>query len=61
MKALSIIIFCFSVSISFGQNDLPNREASKLELALDSIEFYSQDLEESPYFVTENVLQIFPG
>ncbi len=58
-------LFLFSVLflglISSAQNDKSNRDAFKLEIAIDSINFYEQNVERSPYFVKEKVLQIYPS
>ncbi len=57
-------ILLLLILISFGvnaQNDKPNRKPFNLELAVDSINYYQQKIEETPYFVKENILQIYPS
>jgi len=44
-----------------AQNDQPEREAFKLKVTVDTLNYYSQDLPKSPYFVAEKVLQIYPS
>lgn len=51
----------FQSIISFAQNDIVTREPYKLQLAVDKENYYSMDVEKSPYFVKENILQIYPG
>lgn len=46
---------------SYGQDDNAFRKPFKLTLAVDSLRFYEQEIEKSPYFVKDNILQIFPG
>ena len=50
-----------SIGITFAQNEKPNREPFVLKLAVDSIHFYQQEIQKSPYFVKDNILQIFPS
>ena len=44
-----------------SQNQKPTREPFKLEVAIDAKQYYSMDVTETPYFVKEKVLQIYPG
>lgn len=53
-----IIISIFSVS-SFSQNNKENREAYSLEIAANETQQYGMDIQESPYFVKEKILQIY--
>lgn len=55
------MLICLSSVWTSAQNDAPNREAFTLTLPVDSVNYYEQEVPESPYFVKENVLQIFPG
>lgn len=50
-----------SMGISFAQNEKPNRLAFTLTLAVDSVNYYQQEIKASPYFVKDNILQIFPS
>ncbi|NRA12912.1 MAG: hypothetical protein HRT57_13230 [Crocinitomicaceae bacterium] len=61
MKLIILALFCVFGSMTFAQNDLPNREAFSLVLPVDSINYYRQEIEATPYFVATNVLQIYPG
>ncbi|MEM0518681.1 MULTISPECIES: hypothetical protein [Aequorivita] len=58
---ITLIIFLISIGISFGQNEKPNREPFVLKLAVDSVNYYQQEIQKSPYFVKDNILQIFPS
>ena len=55
-----ISILFFNCSL-FAQNDKKEREPFKLELGVDKEQYYSMDVQKSPYFVKENILQIYPG
>ena len=50
-----------SVGIMNGQNDNPNREPFVLTVAVDTINYYQQDVDKTPYFVHNHILQIFPS
>ena len=50
-----------TIGISFSQNEKPNREPFTLKLEIDSINYYQQEIQKSPYFVKDNILQIFPS
>lgn len=55
-----ILLLFFGVSLN-AQNEKPEREAFKLKVAIDSINFYQQDVSKSPYFVKNKILQIYPS
>lgn len=61
MKNIIILLFVSISSICFAQNDKPQRDAFKLKLAVDEEQYYKMDIDQSPYFVHEKILQIFPG
>lgn len=61
MKQLIPLLFCLLNAWTFAQNDSPKRDAFTLTLPVDSVNYYQQEIAESPYFVKENVLQIYPG
>ncbi|KOS05052.1 hypothetical protein AM493_02645 [Flavobacterium akiainvivens] len=61
MKNLLITTFMLLGLMAFAQNDLPNREAFTLKLAVDNDQFYEMDVEKSAYLPAEKVLQIYPG
>ena len=58
---LTLSIFLISIGLTYAQNEKPNREPFILKLAVDSINYYQQDIRKSPYFVKDNILQIFPS
>lgn len=60
-KTIVSILLIFSFWNVFGQNEKPLREAFTLTLAIDGKQFYEQKVEESPYFVKDQILQIYPG
>lgn len=57
---LILLINIFSVSTS-AQNETQFREEFTLEISVDSVQFYQQEITKSKYFVKEGVLQIYPG
>ena len=60
-KTLSILVLLiFGISLN-AQNEKPEREAFKLIVAIDSVNFYQQDVAKSPYFVKDKILQIYPS
>ncbi|WP_124981478.1 hypothetical protein [Nonlabens xiamenensis] len=58
---ITILIFLISIGITFAQNEKPNREPFVLRLAVDSENYYQQEIPNSPYFVKDYILQIFPS
>lgn len=58
MKKIFIIIFAFALNFLHAQDKI-NREAYKLNLAVDAEQYYSMDVPQSPYFVNEKMLQIY--
>ncbi|MFT7612436.1 MAG: hypothetical protein ACI9J3_001396 [Parvicellaceae bacterium] len=58
--ALTLLTIVF-LHASYGQNDLPNRESYVLTLPVDGVQFFEQKIESSPFFVHDNILQIYPG
>ena len=62
MKKILTLAFLLFIGItSNAQNNKPKREAFKLKVAIDSLNFYQQDIPESPYFVEDKILQIYPS
>ncbi|MHB9141760.1 MAG: hypothetical protein ACYC25_07805 [Paludibacter sp.] len=55
------ILLCTSFVLVFGQNEKINRDEFTLKLPVNGTQFYEQKVDKSPYFVKENVLQIYPG
>lgn len=58
---LLTVILGISFAFTYAQNEKTNREEFILKLPVDEKQFYQQKIENTPYFVKENVLQIYPG
>lgn len=58
MKKIVLIINLFIVSTSIAQS---NRQAFTLNIAANETQQYKADIQESPYFVKEKILQIYCG
>jgi len=58
--ALSIITILI-MTHCYAQTEHLNRKPFTLKLAVDSVNYYEQEIKESPYFVSDEVLQIYPG
>ena len=58
MKKLLVIISFFFFNFISAQDKI-DREAFKLNLAVDSEQYYSMNVPKSPYFVKEKILQIY--
>ncbi|PCJ64880.1 MAG: hypothetical protein COA58_11440 [Bacteroidetes bacterium] len=61
LKTLLTIILSLTLGFTYAQNEKTNREEFVLKLPVDGEQFYEQQVDKSPYFVKENVLQIYPG
>jgi len=61
MKNPILILLTLSSFLCSSQNDKPQRSAFTLKLAVDSVQFYEQEIKASPYLVKEKVLQLYPG
>ncbi|MBL3549440.1 MULTISPECIES: hypothetical protein [Chryseobacterium] len=59
IKKIIILISCVVVNFYFGQSEY--RDAFTLKLKVDSVRFYQQEIKKSPYFVKDDILQIYPG
>jgi hypothetical protein len=58
------LLFCLLWIISiptFSQNENDFRNEFVLKIPVDGKQYYEQKIERTPYFVHENVLQIYPG
>ena len=55
------IILSLSSVLAFAQNEKTNREEYTLKLPVNGKQFYEQKVNKSPYFVKDDVLQIYPG
>jgi len=60
-KVIMTILISLSFTFTYAQNEKPNREAFTLQLPVDEEQYYEQEVQNSPYFVKEKVLQIYPG
>lgn len=55
---LSLLLLCV---LGFGQNKKEFRESFTLTLAVDSTQYYKQEVLRSPYIPKDDILQIYPG
>ncbi len=55
---ISLSMICL---FSYSQNENAFREEFTLKLPVNSKQFYEQTVSRTPFFVKENILQIFPG
>lgn len=56
------IALCISLIFVYAQdNDKVNRDAFTLKLPVNRKQYYEQEIKSTPYFVKENILQIYPG
>ena len=60
-KKLTLILILISFGIMHAQNEKSHREPFLLKLAVDSVNYYKQDIKKSPYFVKDHILQIYPS
>ncbi len=62
LNQVIISILLFVTNIVFAQsNSKELREPFVLKLSVDSINYYEEAIGEKPYFVKENILQIYPS
>lgn len=61
MKKLILLITLILSSSLHSQNEKPTRNSFKLDIAADETHQYSMEVKESPYFVKENIIQIYCG
>jgi hypothetical protein len=61
LSAVLTLILSLTFGYTFAQNEKPDRDEFTLKLPVDGEQFYEQKVEKTPYFVKENVLQIYPG
>jgi hypothetical protein len=59
-KIFLVLVLMLSLSL-IAQNEKPFRSAYKLEIAANETQQYAMDVQESPYFVKEKILQIYCG
>lgn len=63
MKVTTLISsFVLTTAICFGQtNDLPQRDAFQLNIAVDDTSFYNAEIKASAYILPDNTIQLYPG
>lgn len=57
-----IILSTFLILSIFinAQNEKPDRASFTLTMAIDTVNFYQQEVPKAPYFVKDKILQIYP-
>lgn len=60
MKTFFLLLLILFSSLSFSQNEKDNREPFYLNIVVDSDNNYGMDVQASPYFVKDDILQIYP-
>lgn len=61
MKNYLFLLFLAFSTISYAQNEMPQRSKFKLKMAIDESNKFEADIPESPYFVKEKILQLYCG
>lgn len=62
MKKNLLLLILNIISVNFySQNEKPFRENFTLELSVDTLNYYKQEIKKSPYFVKEKMIQIYPS
>ena len=63
MKKMALMLsFVFPTAFCFGQtNNLAQRDAFKLKIAVNDTNFYSADIKSAAYVLPDNSIQIYPG
>lgn len=61
VKTLLTALFALTLSFAHAQNEKSFREEFTLKLPVNGEEFYEQNIEKSPYFAAEGILQLYPG
>ena len=60
MKTFFLLLLILFTSLGFSQNEKDNREPFYLNIVVDSDNNYGMDVQASPYFVKDDILQIYP-
>ena len=60
MKQLILLFSLFTFTICLSQNEIINRKPFKLDIAVDTENNYVMNVEATPYFVKDKILQIYP-
>ena len=61
MKLFLSLFFSLTFMVCNSQNEKPNREAFKLNIAVNLKQDYGMEVTQTPYFVKSKILQIYPG
>jgi hypothetical protein len=61
MKFAYTLLLVMNTLLVLAQNDRPEREAFKLQLAVNNEQYYGMDVQKGSFFVKEKILQIYPG
>ena len=61
MKLFLSLFFSLTFMVCNSQNEKPNREAFKLNIAVNLKQDYGMEVTQTPYFVKSKTLQIYPG
>jgi hypothetical protein len=63
LTATTLLLASILTSVQcFGQsNDLPRRDSFALNLAVDEVNFYQDEVKSSSYILPDNTIQIYPG
>jgi len=61
MKFFSLIILLITSFTLSAQNEKAERETFDLKVAVDSVNFYQQNIKKGPYFIYDKTIQIYPS
>jgi len=62
MKSFVLIVFVFlNSTFIFSQQEQTYREGFVLKLPVNALNFYQDSIVKSPYFIKDDILQIYPG
>ena len=61
MKKIFLIINLILINICYSQNDKPFRDSFELNIVADLENNYSMNVDSTPFFVKEKVIQIYPS
>src|SRR5690606_6698521 len=60
MKNIFLLLFNLLTLLSFSQNEKSYRDSFYLNIVMNSEQNYGMNVESSPYFVKDYILQIYP-
>ena len=61
MKKIILVLLILNFTSTFSQNEKPNRKEFTLTIPVDGEKYYEQKVVKSPYFVKDDILQIYSG